>query len=171
MSIIYYILAQVTERILLPYEKRAELAKNANARKLFTIMATKKTNLCLSVDLTTSTEILDLIEKVGEHVCLVKTHVDIIEDFSNSFISQLQQLAKKFNFLILEDRKYADIGHTVSLQYSQGLYKVSDWADCVTSHSLPGEGILKALNNSTNGISRGVFLLAEMSCEVNFKFT
>lgn len=134
-------------------------------------MATKKTNLCLSVDLTNSTEILDLIEKVGEHVCLVKTHVDIIEDFSNNFVSQLQLLAKKFNFLILEDRKYADIGHTVSLQYSQGLYKVSDWADCVTSHSLPGEGILKALNNSTNGISRGVFLLAEMSCEVNFKFT
>ena len=155
------------DRILLTYEKRAELAKNGVAKQLFGIMATKKTNLCLSVDLTSSTKILDLLEKVGEHVCLVKTHADIIEDYSNDFITRLKQLADRFNFLILEDRKYADIGHTVSLQYSKGLYKVGDWADCVTAHSLPGEGILKALN-SPNGVNRGVFLLAEMSSEVSF---
>lgn len=130
-------------------------------------MAVKKTNLCLSVDLTTTKQILDLLEKVGEHVCLVKTHVDIIEDFNADFISRLKQLADRFNFLILEDRKYADIGNTVSLQYSKGLYKVAEWADCVTVHSLPGDGILKALNSVTNGVSRGVFLLAEMSSEVN----
>ncbi|XP_026490882.2 uridine 5'-monophosphate synthase [Vanessa tameamea] len=155
------------ERILLPYEKRAEFATNSIAKQLFTIMATKKTNLCLSVDLTSSTKILDLLEKVGEHVCLVKTHIDIIEDFTNDFIVRLKQLAQTFNFLILEDRKYADIGNTVSLQYSKGLYQVGEWADCVTAHSLPGEGLLKALNNSNNGLSRGVFLLAEMSSEGN----
>lgn len=159
--------APVINRTLLSYEKRAEQAANPIAKQLFNIMATKKTNLCLSVDLTSSTKILDLIEKVGEHVCLVKTHVDIIEDFSDNFISQLRQLAQRFNFLILEDRKYADIGNTVSLQYSKGLYKIGEWVDCVTSHSLPGEGILKALNSSTNGVNKGVFLLAEMSCEVN----
>ncbi|CAG4979647.1 unnamed protein product [Colias eurytheme] len=154
------------DRILIPFEKRAELASNAIAKQLFNIMAIKKTNLCLSVDLTSSTQILDLLEKVGEHICLVKTHIDIIQDFSQNFVSSLKQLAMRFNFLILEDRKYADIGHTVSLQYTQGIYNVKDWADCVTSHSLPGEGILKALNNSSNG-EKGVFLLAEMSCEGN----
>ncbi|KAL0841005.1 hypothetical protein ABMA28_014781 [Loxostege sticticalis] len=157
----------IEDRTLLPYEKRAELATNSIAKELFNIMATKKTNLCLSVDLTTTTGILDLLEKVGEHVCLVKTHIDIIEDFSADFITRLKSLAKRFNFLILEDRKYADIGNTVSLQYLKGLYKVAEWADCVTVHSLPGEGILKALNNSTNGVSQGVFLLAEMSSEGN----
>ncbi|XP_075973393.1 rudimentary-like [Anticarsia gemmatalis] len=154
------------ERIQLPYEKRAELATNSVAKQLFNIMATKKTNLCLSVDLTSTTKILDLLEKVGEHVCLVKTHADIIEDFSNDFITRLKDLAQRFNFLILEDRKYADIGHTVSLQYTKGLHKVAEWADCVTAHSLPGEGILKALN-SANGVNHGVFFLAEMSCEGN----
>ncbi|XP_039754458.1 uridine 5'-monophosphate synthase isoform X2 [Pararge aegeria] len=109
-----------TDRTLLPYEKRAELTSNQIAKQLFTIMATKKTNLCLSVDLTLSTKILDLLQKVGEHVCLVKTHIDIIEDYTDNFIVQLKQLAQKFNFLLLEDRKYADIGHTVSLQYSKG---------------------------------------------------
>ncbi|CAH2106640.1 unnamed protein product [Euphydryas editha] len=155
------------ERVLLPYEKRAKLATNAVAKQLFDIMAIKKTNLCLSVDLTSSTKILDLLEKVGEHVCLVKTHIDIIEDYTSEFILQLKQLAQRLNFLILEDRKYADIGNTVLLQYSKGLYKVEQWADSVTCHSLPGEGILKALNSSTNVISRGVFLLAEMSSEGN----
>lgn len=155
------------DRILLTYDKRAELAKNGIAKQLFSIMATKKTNLCLSVDLTSTTKILDLLEKVGEHVCLVKTHADIIEDYSKDFITRLKQLADSYNFLILEDRKYADIGHTVSLQYLKGLYKVGEWADCVTAHSLPGEGILKALNSS-NGANHGVFLLAEMSSEVRY---
>ncbi|XP_061713754.1 uridine 5'-monophosphate synthase [Cydia pomonella] len=155
------------DRTALPYEKRAELATNQISKQLFQIIAQKKTNLCISVDLTSTTKILDLLEKVGAHVCLVKTHVDIIEDFNSDFVTQIKQLAQRFNFLILEDRKYADIGNTVALQYLKGLYKIGEWADCVTVHSLPGEGILKALNGSTNGVSRGVFLLAEMSSEGN----
>lgn len=156
------------ERMLLPYEKRAELTTNPVAKQLFNIMSIKKTNLCLSVDLTSSIKILELLEKVGEYICLVKTHVDIIEDFSLDFITRLKQLAQRFNFLILEDRKFADIGNTVLLQYQKGLYKISEWADCVTSHSLPGEGILKSLSTPCNGLeNRGVFLLAEMSSEGN----
>ncbi|XP_049869120.1 uridine 5'-monophosphate synthase-like [Pectinophora gossypiella] len=158
---------QPVNRMALTYEDRSELATSPIAKQLFTIMASKKTNLCLSVDLTSTTKILDLLEKVGEHICLVKTHVDIIEDFSEDFISSLKQLAARLNFLILEDRKFADIGNTVLQQYLKGVYKIGEWADCVTVHSLPGEGILKALNGSTNGVSRGVFLLAEMSCEGN----
>ncbi|XP_022115564.2 uridine 5'-monophosphate synthase [Pieris rapae] len=153
-------------RMSIAYEKRAELSKNAIAKQLFNIMAVKKTNLCISVDLTSSTQILELLEKVGKHVCLVKTHVDIIEDFSSNFITSLKELANKYNFLILEDRKYADIGNTVALQYTGGLYNITNWADCVTCHSLPGEGILKALNSKSNS-DKGVFLLAEMSCEGN----
>ncbi|XP_072932178.1 uridine 5'-monophosphate synthase [Epargyreus clarus] len=171
MDVANYLQSPVTipviDRILLPYEKRAEMTTNLAAKQLFNIMATKKTNLCLSVDLTSATDILNLVEKVGEHICMVKTHIDIIEDFSDNFITNLKSLAQKFNFLILEDRKFADIGNTVSLQYSKGLYKVGQWADCVTVHSLPGEGILKALNASMNEINQGVFLLAEMSCEGN----
>lgn len=154
------------DRVTLSYEKRAELATNPIAKQLFNIMAVKKTNLCLSVDLTTTTEVLGLLEKVGEHVCLVKTHADIIEDFTSDFVSRLKELADRFNFLLLEDRKYADIGNTVSLQYSKGLFKVAEWADCVTVHSLPGDGVLKALSAVSTGLSRGVFLLAEMSSEV-----
>jgi orotidine 5'-phosphate decarboxylase subfamily 1 len=80
-------------------------------------MGEKKTNLCVSVDLTRCSDILALAEAVGDEMCLLKTHVDIIEDFSEDFIRRLQDIAKAKRFMIFEDRKFADIGNTVKHQY------------------------------------------------------
>ena len=40
----------------------------------------------------------------------VQTHVDIIEDFDETLIEDLSELSRKHDFLIFEDRKFADIG-------------------------------------------------------------
>lgn len=157
-------------RTKMSYGARAGLAKNEVAKSLFETMNLKKSNLCLAVDLTKCEKILNLVERVGPFICLLKTHIDIIEDFSQEFVDSLKSLAQKHNFLLMEDRKFADIGNTVSLQYSSGLYKISEWADLVTVHSLPGQGILKGLKSSlSDGVSknRGCFLLAEFSCDGN----
>lgn len=155
-------------RLSMNFAERAELAKSEVARALLKIMDLKKTTLCLAADLTKAEDILNLAESVGPFICLLKTHVDIIEDFSESFIKSLQASAEKHNFLILEDRKFADIGNTVSLQYSKGVYGISRWADLVTAHSLPGNGILKGLKDVvSDSPARGVFLLAEMSSDGN----
>ncbi|KAH8420701.1 hypothetical protein KR222_001923 [Zaprionus bogoriensis] len=158
-------------RTKLTYESRANLAKSPLAKRLFNLMVQKQTNLCLSADLTKADEILDVADKCGPYICLLKTHVDIVEDFSDSFIGNLQALAKRHNFLLMEDRKFADIGNTVSLQYGKGVYKISSWADLVTAHTLPGRSILQGLKAALGGDEaakeRGVFLLAEMSATGN----
>lgn len=155
-------------RLTMSFSKRADLAKNDVAKELFKIMELKKTNLCLAADVTKSQEILNLAESLGPFICVLKTHVDIIEDFNFDFIKSLQGLAEKHNFLLMEDRKFADIGNTVSLQFSKGMHKISEWSDLVTTHSLPGSGVLKGLKAAKSDLKPlGVFILAEMSSEGN----
>ena len=54
------------------YASRVANFTNTAARQLLETMEKKKTNLSISVDVTTSEELLQVIEAVGEEVCLVK---------------------------------------------------------------------------------------------------
>ncbi|XP_017463389.1 PREDICTED: uridine 5'-monophosphate synthase [Rhagoletis zephyria] len=155
-------------RTKLSYEQRATLAKSELAKQLFNLMASKKTNLCLAADLTQSEEILNIADICGPYICVLKTHIDIVEDFSEAFVKNLRALADKHNFLLMEDRKFADIGNTVSLQYGKGIYKVANWADLITAHAITGRSILQGLkagvaDTTAEVRKRGVFLLAELS--------
>lgn len=153
----------VMERTKCSFESRSVTTNQPLARKLFEIMSAKKSNLCVGVDVTTSEELLSLTEKVGPHICMLKTHIDILTDFSKDTIENLKNLAAKHNFLIFEDRKFGDIGNTVVNQYSGGTYNIVDWADLVTVHGLPGDGIIKGLMSCTNGRTRGCVLVSQMS--------
>ncbi|XP_077994571.1 uridine 5'-monophosphate synthase-like [Glandiceps talaboti] len=149
----------------LRYHERAQLCTHPVAKQLLEIMDTKQTNLCFSPDVTKCDELLKLTDSVGPHICLLKTHIDVLEDFSQDFIKSLQELAEKHNFLIFEDRKFADIGNTVKHQYSQGIYKISDWAHIVNAHTVPGEGIIKGLKEIGLPKQRGCLLIAGMSSQ------
>ena len=146
-----------------------DIDTNPLRQQLRQVMENKRSNLCLSADLTHSQQLLSLVDLLGPHLCMVKTHVDILEDFSYSFITQLVNLSNKHQFLIFEDRKFADIGSIVKKQYEQGPFRIIEWAHLVTAHILPGEGILQALEIATSNYPlRGVLLLAQMSSEGNF---
>lgn len=153
--------------VALSYAQRAENTKNPLVKKLFGIMEVKKTNLCASVDVTNTVDFLKLIDTLGPYICVVKTHIDIISDFTyNETILPLLELKKKHNFLIFEDRKFADIGNTVKLQYSSGVYRISSWADITNAHGVTGPGIvsgLKAAAQETTDEPRGLLMLAELS--------
>lgn len=62
------------------------------------------------------TRILRLVEKIGPHVCMLKLHSEFQLKNVERLIENLRkiyQLRTKHNFLIFEDRKFADGGETI----------------------------------------------------------
>lgn len=151
----------------LSYEERAEAAKNPAARELFRLMARKETNLAIACDVTNSADFLRIADELGGLISVFKTHIDTMNDFTPSVTKELLRLTKKHGFIIFEDRKLADIGNTVYLQYNGGMYKIADWANIVNAHIVPGPGIIeavqKAIREKKDGLDRGLLLIAQMS--------
>ena len=54
------------------YAERASSQVNSAAKRLLELMDRKQTNLCVSVDVTTTQEVLDIVKAVGPSVCMVK---------------------------------------------------------------------------------------------------
>merc|ERR1719419_386791 len=152
----------------LTYEQRASMCEDNITKELFLLMHRKKTNLCVSADLTTCSEVLALADAVGPHICLLKTHADILNDFSFDFIKKLRMIAQHHEFLLFEDRKFADIGNTVRHQYAHGLYSIVKWAHITNAHLLSGPGVIEGLKSCIpEGEKRGLLLITEMSSKGN----
>lgn len=147
----------------LSYSNRASYVSNALAKQLLLLMEAKQTNLAVSADVTSSQALLKLADTLGPDICVFKTHIDTIEDFTPELTTSLLHLAKKHQFLIFEDRKFADIGHTVKQQFAGGIYRIADWADIINAHALPGPGLIQGLAEIGLPKNKGLLLVAEMS--------
>ena len=145
---------------------------NGLTEKLLAVMHRKETNLILSLDTEDPEEFFNILESTADKIAMVKTHVDIIRGFTYDFITRLRKLADSRDFLIFEDRKFADIGNTVKHQFYGGVYRIAEWADCVTSHLIAGEGTVRGLfpegeKSMRPGVPQAAFLLARMSSKGN----
>jgi uridine monophosphate synthetase len=150
----------------LSYSERANLCLSPLGQHILQLLDDKQSNLALSADVTEAEKLLELADTLGPEICILKTHIDIISDFTPTLTQELRRLADKHHFLIFEDRKFADIGNTVKQQYSGGIYHISEWAELVNAHILPGPGLVKGIAEvGREKKNRGLLLIAEMSSE------
>ncbi|CAI5678475.1 unnamed protein product [Oreochromis niloticus] len=94
-----------------------------------------------------------------------QSNLYVLEGYTLAFIQKVQALAEKHNFLIFEDRKFADIGNTVKHQYEGGLYQISSWSHIVNAYAVPGPGVVKGLSAVGKPLGRGCLLVAQMSSQ------
>ncbi|KAL8685813.1 MAG: hypothetical protein Q9218_007527, partial [Villophora microphyllina] len=150
---------------------------------LLSLISIKQSNLCVSADVHTTSALLRLAEEVGDSICVLKTHADIIDDFGERTIKGLQEIATRKHFLIFEDRKFGDIGSkraflcgiqhcsqelaldTVQAQYSRGLHRIATWAHLTNAHIFPGPAIIPSLQSAAH--STLVSLNQSVSTEIS----
>eukprot|EP01063_Lacrimia_lanifica_P011053 TRINITY_DN17817_c0_g1_i1.p1 TRINITY_DN17817_c0_g1~~TRINITY_DN17817_c0_g1_i1.p1 ORF type:complete len:275 (+),score=123.15 TRINITY_DN17817_c0_g1_i1:52-876(+) len=147
----------------LTFEERAKLCANPAGRRVFETMARKKSCLSFNPDVTTSALILETVRQVGAECCMIKTHMDIVEDFSPALVEELTKLSEELDFVIFEDRKFADIGNTAKLQYAHGHTKIASWSHVTNAHCVAGPGTVEALKEVGVPLERGLMLVAQMS--------
>ncbi|KAL1116024.1 hypothetical protein AAG570_005519 [Ranatra chinensis] len=146
---------QSKSRLTMSFADRCGHTKNELTKRLFTLFEKKRSNLCIAIDANNSEDLLKIVRSVGEHACIIKTHYDAILDWNENTESSLIALAKQYDFLIMEDRKFGDIGNTVAMQCTL----VFRWADLVTVHPVAGPGAIDQ--------KKGVFLIAEFSSKAS----
>ncbi|KAI0884875.1 Orotidine 5'-phosphate decarboxylase [Annulohypoxylon maeteangense] len=134
------------------FAERASNVAHPLANYLFRLMELKKSNLCLSADVTTARELLTVADRIGPSIVVLKTHYDLVAgwDFhpQTGTGAKLGALARRHGFLIFEDRKFGDIGSTVQLQYTAGSARVIDWAHIVNVNMIPGKAAVTALQQA-----------------------
>lgn len=155
------------EKFSASFSERAHQCENALGKRLFSLIDDKQTNLALSADVTQSDALLTIADQIGPQICVLKVHIDTIRDFTPTLTHELNKLAKQHQFLLFEDRKFADIGHIAQQQYAGGIYQIASWADIITAHALSGPGLIAGLAEIGLPNEHGLLLLAEMSSQGN----
>jgi len=138
------------------------------ARQYMEVASRKKTLVCLAADRRTMSGLFELIDSVGPYLAALKTHVDLVDDWTPKSWSEFCKKAHDADLLIFEDRKFADIGK-ISRDQMAGVYDIRSWSDLVTAHLISGPDIVDGLQAGWKDVGRsgGVLLLAQMSSRGN----
>ena len=147
---------------------RWDSCDNPLSRRYMEVVCRKQSLVVLAADLNTMSGLNNLIDQVGPNIAALKTHVDLIDDWSAESWAAFCEKATAHDLLIFEDRKFADIG-PISRGQMAGVYDIRSWANIVTAHGISGPDIVDGLCAGWSDVDRegGVLLLAQMSSRGN----
>ena len=147
---------------------RWDSCDNPLSRRYMEVVCRKQSLVVLAADLNTMSGLNNLIDQVGANIAALKTHVDLIDDWSAESWAAFCEKATAHDLLIFEDRKFADIG-PISRGQMAGVYDIRSWANIVTAHGISGPDIVDGLCAGWSDVGRegGVLLLAQMSSRGN----
>ena len=150
------------------WKERWESATLPMARQYMELATQKQSLVCLAADRSTMKELNDLLDAVHPYIVALKTHVDMVDDWTPEAWGAFCKKANDLGLLIFEDRKFADIGK-ISEKQMLGLYNIASWSDLVTAHLISGPDIVDGIQSAWEGKGRsgGVLLLAQMSSRGN----
>ena len=140
--------------------------------KLFEIVNSKKSVLCLSLDVESWEIGQKILNECGQYICLVKLHVALFDDWNNESHLQLLELSNKYNFLIMQDSKLIDVPKISLKQILSPQYNISKWADCITVSNINYLDIRNHFTNtnivSRNNIPIELINVVEMNTKTEF---
>ena len=128
------------------------LCKNDVTKYKLNKLINENRRLCFAADINNPELLLRVLENVGDEIGICKIHFDCIEiENEINFKERLIELSIKYDFLIMEDRKFVDISSIVEIQYN----KFKNWVDLVTVHGSVVDNVLDKLS--------GALIVANMS--------
>ena len=138
------------------------------AKRYMEVATQKESLVCLAADRSNMAGLFELIHEVGPYIAVLKTHVDLVDDWSPDAWAEFCDVAGDYNLLIFEDRKFADIGKISKSQMS-GIYDIRTWSDIVTAHLISGPDVVDGIQSAWSDANKqgGVLLLAQMSSRGN----
>ena len=147
---------------------RHATSDNALAKRYMEVVCKKRSAVVVAADRRTMAGLHELIDAAGPYLAALKTHVDLVDDWTPEAWADLCAKAHAEDLLIFEDRKFADIGK-ISRDQMAGVYDIRSWSDIVTAHGISGTDIVDGLCQGWRDVGRegGVLLLAQMSSRGN----
>ena len=98
-----------------------------------------------------------MIELLSDYVLGFKLHTDIIDDFDKDVdVKKLVDLKNEKGFILIDDRKYMDIGYVSQKQYENN--KSSIWADIITVYHNNANSIIESLTQINRDVQAIIVL-------------
>lgn len=131
-------------------------------QKLVSIIKTKKTAVCLSLDTDTMRKGEQILEICAPYICMVKLHPELFSDWDSHTHPQLiKQWSVQYNILIMLDAKLVDVPEISYKFLTNTYYRPNEWADMVTVMSVNYVAITNYLR--TKGVHIATIPVTEMN--------